>query len=164
MMYQFEYRLSEKDVIALHNFHARKSRWIFSLICLFISFFQFLNGNFFGALFSVVLSACTLFGYGHLLVFATKIALRARKKQGKLFSGKDCIIRFYEDSFTDITGDDEMVINLKYTEITQIAVRNHAIYIFFSGPQAFILNFSLFESEEQKNEFLIFINSKVNTA
>ena len=82
------------------------------------------------------------------------------KKDGKTPYGSDTLIRFYDDFLIDTTNDTETKI--KYASIEKIWINNKsAIYLFFNAVQAFVVPFSVFETEEQKAGFLEFINNAI---
>jgi len=86
-----------------------------------------------------------------------KSQIKNAMKYGK-FNNKDVILRFDENIITEITDKNENKI--KYSIIEKIALGKAAVYIYIGALQAFIIPFWVFESEQQKVDFLDFINQK----
>jgi len=85
------------------------------------------------------------------------------KKDGKMPYGKDCFMQFYDDIFIDtsIGNDIEIITKSKYKNIEKIDANENAFYIFINAVEAFIIPFTAFESEAQRNEFCAFIENKI---
>jgi hypothetical protein len=91
-----------------------------------------------------------------------KMSINATKKKGKLAFDEHAVVAFGEDSFTETTAD--AVNTAKYSKIEKICHADRAIYIFLNAQMAQIIPLSVFESEEQRSAFWVFINQKKDTA
>ena len=84
---------------------------------------------------------------------------RHKKKHGALPYGKNVQIQFGEEDIFEVTEKAKMKI--KYSNIERIEKGSHGVYIIYNhAMNAFIIPFSVFENEEQKNGFLVFICKK----
>ena len=93
--------------------------------------------------------------------FRIKRAIKSVKKDGKLPYGSDVLINFGEELIFEIADGNELKI--KYKNLGKVAVGSRAIYIYHNITQAFTVPFSAFETESQRDEFLEFINYKIDT-
>jgi len=50
--------------------------------------------------------------------------------------------------------------SIQYDAIEKIVCSDQAIYVYFSAIQAFVIPFRTFESDEHKNDFLVFLKEK----
>jgi hypothetical protein len=91
-----------------------------------------------------------------------KMSINATKKKGKLAFDEYAAVAFDEDSFTETTAD--AVNTAKYSKIEKICYTDSAIYIFLNAQMAQIIPLSVFESDEQRSAFWVFINQKKDTA
>ena len=106
-----------------------------------------------------IISVIWFFVVKPLFMLVMKLNIKLIKKDGRLPYGKDVLIQFNEDYFIENTNETESKV--KYEIIEKIVCGMYAIYIYISSIQAFIVPFSVFENEEQRNEFLEFVNNKV---
>jgi len=119
-------------------------------------------------------AAAIIYGFLVVLVFfvilrlttkpLTELVLRLQinslKKDGKLPFGKNVRLAFEEDCFTESTEIAET--RQKYETVEKTMEGQHAVYVYTGAMQALIIPHIAFESDEQKREFLSFINSKIN--
>jgi len=177
MLYQFKYTLSEKDYMEFNKYHLlnapsnkrgiivlRLLLPLIFLVYLLFSFFLFEEHSSLLIEFIIfaVISVIWFFIVKPLLIFNLKLRIKMIKKDGKLPYGKDVLVQFDEDSFIETIHEAESKANYKIIE--KIAVGKNAAYIYINAMQAVIVPFSVFETNEQKNEFLAFINKKRETA
>ena len=83
------------------------------------------------------------------------------KKKGRLPFGQNVRIQFDSESFHESTEVGETIV--KYSFLEKITEGSHGIYVYFSAMQAVIIPHRAFETEQQKSEFLTFINGKVQS-
>ena len=88
--------------------------------------------------------------------FFIRMNIRAVIKNGKLPYGKNTVISFRDGDILDITEDTELKI--KYDKIENIAVTEHAVYIYTNALQAFILPLNLFADKNSVNVFVQFFD------
>ncbi|MCL2563022.1 MAG: YcxB family protein [Oscillospiraceae bacterium] len=172
MRYQFEYKLTEEDYLDFNVFRLHKSKnnptgisWIGLMILLLLSMVMISQGNYrllwlsLGLLILwVLIKVVTSRRYGR---FSIKKQIQSIAEDGKLPFGKDNIVSFHEDFVFEIAdGNESKTI---YENLEKVAVGENAIYIYMNAIQAFILPFSIFETEVQRNEFLTFIKQKAQT-
>ena len=93
-----------------------------------------------------------------ILLKSVKKNIRKLEKDGKLPFNKESTITFNDDSLHEKTIQTET--SIQYAAIDKIIQGDQAIYVYFSAIQAFIFPYRSFESDEQKNEFITFLNAK----
>jgi len=180
MRYQFEFKLSDVDYFEFNKFYIENAathkdsllnnRWLLGSACLFLSLSAFYVFSVTGtlltlivAVFALAVSAVYLVGLNRFFAsIMIKSAMKRMKKDGKLPYGKDNIIQFDEDSIIEFA--DEAETKRKYSAVEKVVCGKSAIYIFTDAAQAYILPLSVFGAETQRNEFLTFINRKVDEA
>ena len=177
MKYQFKFKLSDADYFEFNKFYIENAaahkgsllnnRWLLGSACLALSLSAFYVFSVTGTLFTLIIAILALVVSAVYLVglsrfFASimiKSTMKKMKKDGKLPYGKDNIIQFDEDSIIEIA--DEAETKRKYAAVEKVVCGNQAIYIFTDAAQAYIIPLSVFETEVQRNEFLMFVNRKV---
>ncbi|MCL2361803.1 MAG: YcxB family protein [Defluviitaleaceae bacterium] len=170
-MYNFSFHVTEADYLEFnkqHNLASLKTqkfvRVIRVILLILIGFLVFSTvfivdeprvGDlvFFG-----FLAAFVIFGFKPLTLLLVRVQIRTIKKQGKLPFNKDVQLRFDEDSYTEITDVSET--KMKYTPLERVVEGPNAVYIYVGAIQATLIPNAAFESEEQKQEFLVFIRSR----
>jgi len=110
--------------------------------------------------FFLLLGIILIFGKKFIIADSMKTQLKRIKKEGKLPFGKIVKVHFDEKNLHETSEVAETKVN--YHNVEKIAEGSHAIYIYISAMQAFILPHRTFESEQQKTEFLFFIKGKVS--
>ncbi len=100
------------------------------------------------------------------IVFSKKMFLRSMKKnigkmkkEGRLPYYSESTLKFDEEHLYVITPD--MEIKSKYSMIEKIILAEKVIYIYVGSVQAYVLPLTAFSGETQKQEFLNFINAKI---
>ena len=176
-MYKFNYVLTDNDYFEFNRYHMENApqmkkqitglRLIAPAMLIIMIILSVLNRDeteditafIIGSSFVFVfISIVWFFAAKLLLMFSLKAQIKLMKKDGKLPYGKNVSIEFDETFFIESTEINET--KTKYASIEKIAVSNNMIYVYFSAIQAFILPLSVFESNEQKDAFLLFINDK----
>jgi hypothetical protein len=119
-------------------------------------------------LFMLIFSLCVFVFLIALFFLFTKVSffdkaiikwqIKLMKKSGKLPFARENHYKFEEDYF--LIETEIMDIKQKYAAIENILVSPKAIYIYLGAIQANTLPLSVFESEQQKEEFITFINEK----
>lgn len=83
------------------------------------------------------------------------------KKHGKLPYSNISTLEFYDDCFIELTENTKTEV--KYDAILKIRVNNpKGIYIYSNVIMAYIIPFEVFNSNDEKNKFLDFINQKMS--
>jgi len=172
-MYQFEFKLDDSDYLEYNKYHrfnspsGKKNLLIMRLLApIFYVAFLILTYenpikliiNFF---FFAIISVIFFFIAKPIDILFLKLTLKAIKKDGKLPYGNDVLIQFDEDFFVETTNESETKTN--YSKIEKIAVGKKAFYIYVNALQAYIIPFSVFKTEQHRDDFLAFINNKTRT-
>jgi len=177
-MYEFKFTLTENDYIEFNIFHSRNSPMV-KKFTRFIYIFTFaiialaLGVNLAGIeedlILMLVVTGSVLVLLGGLLFLLKKLTffdkailklqMNLMKGNGKLPFSEQNFLQFEDDCFIENTVDTET--KTKYSKIERIAVSEKAIYLYLTAMTANIIPVSVFESEQQKEEFLAFINGKV---
>lgn len=176
-MYQFKFTLSENDYLEFNKHHllnapaSKKmlliSRLIVPILFALLALLSLLSNDdsivvIVKLIIYTLASIVWFFNIKHINMRLLKFNMKLLKKDGKLYYGKDVLFQFNEDFFIETSTDAET--KLKYTSIERIEEGKNALYIYIGAIQAYMIPFSVFETTEQKNEFLDFINNKVATA
>ena len=176
-MYQFINSVTEDDYLAFNEYHLLHStqgkRVLMTHRLLTPSISLFAIVVFWIADVSRELLITEMIGLGLLSIVMTisskkrilktvKRNIARFKRDGKLPFSKDTIITFDEDHVHEKSNETET--RIQYSMIDKVVEGNQVIYIYFSALQAFILPHRSFESDEQKNEFLSFLNTKCQKA
>lgn len=83
------------------------------------------------------------------------------KKNGKAPYSEHSLLEFYDDYFIEKTENTKAEI--KYDAVFKIRVNElKAIYIYQNVLVAYIIPFSAFSCEDERKEFLNFIQKKIN--
>ena len=177
MRYRFKYQASEEDYLEFNKFHAANSavykgkflhayRWVLGIINFLLSllyFWGFYDSGYFRNLIAafvlLVISVLCLRWKWTINRFYLPSAIKKMKKDGKLPYGKENELLFGEDFCVEIADDIETKV--KYRAIEKVASGDHAVYVFISAMQAFIIPLSVFETGEQRTEFVAFVNRKI---
>lgn len=175
-MYQFKYALNESDYFEFNKFHMFNSPSgkkniimlrvflpLLFVIMLLVSFSDYEDKKEFIYLCVgyAIVSAIWCFIVKPLYFIILKSNLKRIKKDGSLPYGKEVSIKFDDECFIEDT--DQIETKIQYSKVERIAL-GYAIYIYFSAIQASIVPFSAFENNREREEFLSFLNSKVENA
>ena len=88
-----------------------------------------------------------------------KSHIKSLKKRGKMGYSAESVMEFYEDFFTETTDSGKTEHNYSVVERVSI-ICGKTIYIHINNIMAYMLPISCFESLEQYNEFVAFLNKK----
>jgi len=179
-MYEFKFTLTENDYTEFSCFHSKHSPMgkkamrfayviVFAVVALTLGV-KLAETEPEDFIFMLVVSGCLFaFTFGLIILFTklsfftkviVKLQVKLMKKSGKLPFDKENLFRFEDDYFLIETESSE--IKQKYEAIENIMISPIAIYLCLSAVQGFILPLHIFESEQQKEEFLAFINGKTS--
>ena len=176
-MYQFKNSVTEDDYLAFNEYHLLHSAQgkkavnmfriltpILSLLAIVIFWVANVSQELLVAeIIALSLVSIIMAFYSKKMLLKTiKNNLKRLKKDGKLPFSKETTIIFDEERIHEKSIEAES--SILYTSIEKIGEGDQAIYIYFSALQAFILPYRSFESDEQKNEFLSFLNTKCQKA
>ena len=90
---------------------------------------------------------------------AAKGAIRNGKKIGKPWYTQSAVMEFYDDYFKELT--DEIKTEAKYSRIERVSInKDKAVYIHMNMVMGFIIPMSAFESREQYDSFIAFLETK----
>ena len=96
----------------------------------------------------------------YFLRFFNGMAVKGLTKTGKKLYSPVSVMEFSEEYVVEITPDSEM--KYKYSALdAAYFVRGEVVYIYINPQQAFIIPVDSFESQEQWDRFLEFINAKM---
>ena len=172
MLFYFKSKITDKEYYEFYKFHLLKTpegrgsiviaRLILpALLILFFLLPAFMRSKDFAdmlvdLLFYAAISALWFFAVMPLLLLSVRINMKLMKMSGKQYRD-DLSIQFYDDHFIVPTESNDSKI--KYTNIKRIAVGDNAIYIYATALLAYIIPFSVFESNKHKALFLTFIKN-----
>ena len=172
MLYYFECKIKDKEYYEFSRFHLLKTpegkgsvflaRLILpALLVLLFLLPDFMRYENFADMriyifFCIMVSIAWFFVVKPLLLLSIKINMNLMKKSGKQYR-EDLSIQFYDDYFIVPTGSNDSKI--KYANVKRIIVGDSAIYIYVTALQAYIIPFSVFESNKLKSLFLTFIKN-----
>ncbi len=175
-MYQFNYQLSDSEYLEFNKYHlyndptnkkrAMRLRLVFPITFLLMLLVLLVNNEDSSIIVgSIVFFTVLSVGWGFLvkpyLFFVTKGYIKALKKTGKLPYAKDIQMQFEENDIYEKTDVAETKMN--YSKIQKAVCGSNAIYIYINTLQAMIIPFSAFENENQRIDFLAFIDTKINS-
>ena len=165
--YQFEFQISEKDYIDfnyyVHKIITKRAEWFLRtvFILLFLLMLPIL-GSWFSYFLLLSYAVVLILSFaGVWLRWTVNLSIRGLKKRGRLPYGKKYNLQFQEDFVFET--EDETETKYPYTKIEKVKINKDVMYIFVSVMQAHIIPLSVFETEEQQNEFMTFINHKIDT-
>jgi len=96
----------------------------------------------------------------NIINLIVKSVIRAVKKQGRLPYNKNIRVKFCEDCIFESSEVGE--ITMKCDFLGKVVTSEHGDYLYFGAIQALILPQHIYESEQQRVNFLTFINGKVS--
>lgn len=174
-MFEFKVVLNENDYLLFNQYHMLNSRHgknlvlIYRLLVPVVSLLtvvtlyildQDLQAALFTAFFMTILSVLGVVFAKKAIIMIMKTGITKLKKDGMLPYSKLATLKFSDDLIHEISPDSEHKI--KYSLIEKVAVTESAIYIYFGAVQAYVLPMSTFSTEEEKRDFLAFINLKAD--
>lgn len=174
MIYSFSYQMDEQDYYEFnrrHMFHAPGARKNLLIARLGVPFALLIIGGMmarsreqsvpFFAAFALVALGYVVF-FNRLMERRLKKNIKKLGRQGSLYFGKPMRLEFFDEQITETTG--ESSASYAYSRIERIDDSGDAIYLFFGAMQAFVLPGRVFESPQQRQEFLAFVAPKIGQA
>lgn len=174
MKFQFNVSISDDDYLDYNKFWMMRSHYgkkqvttIRILIAVFFALYilillcgeGFTFDSFIGVIPMMILLILAELLFMPLYVVFLKWLLKGVKKKGKMAYSSSAVIEFYEDGFVEITEVNKT--EQKYSVVERISVvDNKMIYIHVNNVMAYMLPFSSFRSEEERNSFFEFIKTK----
>jgi hypothetical protein len=146
---------------------SKMSNLIFILFCVIAALVILTTYNFSGEAFIAVGVLIIAFLLVNLTLnkkinnLAVKATVKSLTKiKGKLPYSENSVLEFYDDVFVEIT--DENKTESKYSAIENVIVNERMVVIFINSMQGYIVTERSFASPEQKNDFVQFLNDKMN--
>ena len=173
-MYKFNYIVNEKDYLQFVRYHYKtapsqkrgtlilRGLAIFVLLVTAVSVLTYggFGGDRQGLHVSGLFFGCfILFGRALFINLGLKSSVKSMKKDGKAPYGEEIQVEFGENDAHRVSKIGE--VRVKYDGLERICEHDGAVYIYIDAIQAFVIPHRVFESEQQKTEFLAFINRKV---
>ncbi len=178
-MFEFRFTFGGSDYLAFTMHHQQNnpvdrkllmiSRLAFPVIFIPAQFLSLLNPAQYDAaslvgrllLFGLV-SIAWFFLVPPVLRLMTRVQVRMMRKHGALQSMQNVVLRFEDDSVTEIAGETE--VKVRYSGITRITGGPAGIYIYFGPVQAIPVPLSVFQTAKQRDDFWYFIHGKWEAA
>jgi len=170
-LYEFNFTISEQDYLDFNLYHMntasdmRKKLTVYRLMLpgFFVLWLLFTYNQAENMLPRAILFAAAsvlwFFAMKPLLVSSVKRRIAKMSQNGTLPCTQVTAVRFDDDVMqSDCDGQEEVTA---YAALDQITVYTSAIYIYTRAATVFILPFSAFASESQKEDFIQFINEKI---
>ena len=177
MLYQFDVTLSDKDYLDYNIFWMIKSpygrkqmlkfRLLIVTIFVVLALISLVSGDFAPQAFLTLIPYAIMLLLVQLLfnsifILTLKAQMKALKKQGKMGYTPTATIAFFEDKFVESAATN--TTEQAYTAIERISVmENRAIYIHVNNVMSYILPFSCFASDEEREALLAFLKTKCGT-
>lgn len=175
MKFKFNVNITQEDYIELNRLvmtetpagkkSSKMSTFIFIVICAVLVLFTLTTYNFSGEGFIVTGVLIIAFLLVHLTLnktitnLAVKVTAKSLTKiKGKLPYSENSVLEFYDDVFVEIT--DENKTESKYSAIENVIVNENMVVLFINSMQGYIVPTRSFQSLEQKNSLVEFLNSK----
>lgn len=175
MKFKFNVNITQEDYIELNKLvmtetpagkkSSKMSNLIFILFCVIAVLVTLTTYNFSGKAFIAAGVLIIAFLLVNLTLnkkinnFAVKATVKSLTKiKGKLPYSENSVLEFYDDVFVEIT--DENKTESKYSAIENVIVNERMVVLFINSMQAYIVPTRSFQSIEQKNSLVDFLNSK----
>jgi hypothetical protein len=177
MKFKFNVNITQEDYIELNKLvmtetpdgkkSSKMSNLIFILFCVIAVLVVLTTYNFSGEAFIAVGVLIIAFLLVNLTLnkkinnLAVKVTVKSLTKiKGKLPYSENSVLEFYDDFFVEIT--DENKTESKYSAIENVVVNERMVVLFINSMQGYIVTERSFASPEQKNDFVQFLNDKMN--
>ena len=177
MKFKFNVNITQEDYIEFNKIvmtetpagkkSSKISSLIFIAVCVILVLLTLVNSKFSGVGFIVtgILIIAFLLVYLTLNKAINNLAIKATVKsltkiKGKLPYSENSVLEFYDDVFVEITDDNKS--EMKYSAIENVFVNEKLVVLFINSMQAYIVPTRSFESIEQKNSFIEFLNERKN--
>ncbi len=175
MKFKFNVNITQEDYIELNRIvmtetpagkkSSKISNLVFIAVCVILVLFTLVTSKFSGEGFIVTGVLIIAFLLVHLTLnkAINNLAIKATAKsltkiKGKLPYSEHSVLEFYDDIFVEITDDNKS--EMKYSAIENVFVNENLVVLFINSMQAYIVPTRSFESNEQKNSLVAFLNGK----
>lgn len=175
MKFKFNVNITQEDYIELNRIvmtetpagkkSSKISNLVFIAVCVILVLFTLVTSKFSGEGFIVTGVLIIAFLLVHLTLnkAINNLAIKATAKsltkiKGKLPYSEHSVLEFYDDVFVEITDDNKS--EMKYSAIENVFVNENLVVLFINSMQAYIVPTRSFESNEQKNSLVAFLNGK----
>ena len=175
MKFKFNVNITQEDYIELNRIvmsetpagkkSSKMSNLIFISFCVIAVLVTLTIYNFSGKAFIAAGVLIIAFLLVHLTLnkTITNLAVKGTVKsltkiKGKLPYSEHSVLEFYDDVFVEITDDNKS--EMKYSAIENVFVNENLVVLFINSMQAYIVPTRSFESIEQKNSLVEFLNGK----
>ena len=177
-MFEFKFTMTDEDFIRYNSYFYQKDikkskpkNILFSALCfvfaisviastiigtsipLILRYFMFAAGAF------IVGVGISPFKAVKTLKKQTAERYNACRQKGRLLSDEEMQCTFDEDKIESIREDSHSI--WKYTTVCNVEIDEGALYVMLDPSIAFIIPARAFESDEQREEFVKFIESKI---
>lgn len=176
-MFEFNVTLNDHDYFMFNQYHLFNSpdgkrnlminRLCMPIICFFVVLIIFSSEPDYKivlleTIVFTVLSVIWVIISKEILLYSLKKKIEKITKESRLPYAQEAIVKFDDEIIHEITKKSE--IKMAYSVIEKIGVTEKAIYIYINFQMAFILPVTIFKDEVEKQKFLEFINSKVDSS
>lgn len=176
IMFEFKITLDDDDYLLFNQYHLLNSpfgkrnlliyKMLIPVVCFIFLVAVFIANPDFQLLLieTILMTILSILWVGYskkVLIRSMEKGFRKMKKEGRLPYSNESIIKFDDESIHEITPDTE--IKTKYSVVEKVVVTDKAIYIYYSPSQAYVLPVTVFSEDAEKQKFLEFINSKINS-
>ena len=175
MKFKFNVNITQEDYIELNRIvmtetpagkkSSKISNLIFISVCAILVLFTLITSKFSGEGFIATGVLIIAFLLVHLTLnkTITNLAVKATVKsltkiKGKLPYSEHSVLEFYDDFFVEFTDDNKS--EMKYSAIENVIVNENMVILLINSLQGYIVPTRSFESIEQKNSLVEFLNGK----
>lgn len=174
MHYEFNCKITEKDYLELNEFnilHTKALKKAYNLehylvpagMMILCVLFYFLGLNtetlIFATLLYSALALAWLLCYRKIFRIKLKRQLNLVKKSGKSLFFYESVAQFYDDHIVKDAGAQKFETG--YDAVKRLVIlKDRMIFIFTDTQSTVVVPQNVFKSEEQKNEFINFLESK----
>lgn len=173
MKFRFQVAFNDNDYFEFNKFHllrspygAKTRRSTIVMVTVIVAAFALVSlilGKFSASAFLRIIPLIIIWLVFRLLmdnflISTLKTQLKQMKKSGKMPYSQSSILEFYEKGFVEITESNKT--EQKYSSIERISVVDKEyIYLHTNSIMAYIIPYSVFESDEQRADFFVFLQS-----
>ena len=176
MLYKFEIEMTDNDYYECNKYHltdspdVKKSMilgkliipaiFLMDIIYNIIQCFDWFSLTFYLVFYGVI-SVIWFLTYKPFTLLFFKMQMKFMKKCGKMPYDKHSEMEFYDNYFVEKTENTKEEI--QYNAIFKVRVNEpKAIYIYKNVVTAYIVPFSSFNSDDERNKFINFISEKTS--
>lgn len=174
MKFKFNVNITQEDYIEFNKVvmtetpigkkSSKIEKIFFAILCCVLVLIALTKNDFSVKGFVMAFCLIIAFVFVHCLTkplnnIASNITVKSLTKiKGKLPYSEHSILEFYDDVFVEITDDNKT--ETKYSAIENVFVNENLVVLFIDSMQAYIVPTRSFESIEQKNSLIEFLNEK----